>query len=381
MDNFILFLDEYETEDSKEIDIFKEKINKTVEYKSHLDKFEFVEKWFSVLDDILIELGYRALDADIDYIKKELKNKIYGIHIDKIDSKSPIIDMIPSIRYEVLYKCSNIEIIKYLVKNKDNIKWESFSYSKNTEAVKILTQQYPKLIYWKYLSNNVLDIAVHYCIKHPDKIDWKQFSLNTNPIAVEYLIHICPDKIEWANFSYNSADIAVRYCIKHPDKINWTQFSWNSADTAVRYLIHTNPDKIKWKGFSLNANDLAVKYLIERPDKIVWKIFSMNTNDLVVEYLIKHPDKIDWKEFSINSNNTAVKFLIEQHSDKINWEFLSLYNKNINAIRYYNNISTYHHNYRQISNHTYLIVDEFIYNEKITSFNKLNLLPKSGMQL
>ena len=244
MEGFINLLEEYkqDDQDSQIIADFKDKINKPIEYKQHLNNFKFDKEWFSILDDILVELGYRALDANINHIKKELKNKIYDTHIDKIDSSSTIVNLLSVIENKYLSSNDSPEVVKYLIDN-------------------------------------------------PDKIDWNWFSVNDSDIAVKYLLEH-PDKIYWNRLSVNDSDIAVKYLLEHPDKIYWNRLSVNKSDIAVKYLLE-HPDKIKWDWFSRNASDIAVRYLLEHPDKIDWTWLSCNKNILAVKYCLKNNKKTE----------------------------------------------------------------------------------------
>ena len=325
MDRFIDFLEEYKSDKTDDQDLqtiadFKEKINKPIEYKLHLDKFEFVDKWFEQLDYILIELGYRALDADIKYIVDWLVNKLTNtIHINKINPDYDVEKLLTNNRY--LSRSDNLEILTYLITNPYKIRWYLFS-------------------------QNASDTAVKYLLEHPDKIKWDWFSSNKSDIAVRYLLEH-PDKIDWYWFSSNKSDIAVKYLLEHPDKIDWVMVSCNAPDIAVKYLLE-HPDKIDWVMFSYNASDIAVKYLLEHPDKIDWVMFSYNASDITVKYLLEHPDKINWDDFRLNDNILAIKYCVKNNKP---------------------------------ADYKYLLIVEKICADKITSFNKLNWFPKSKLML
>lgn len=294
MDGFINFLEEYkyDDQDEKTITEFKEKLNKPIiDYKQHLARYKCTEGWFSKLDDILIELGYKACDVDINYIKIELFKLIQNTHINHI-----------------------INIF-----NK--------KYNKNIE--KFNTSEVFRKITYVYSTYDFTEV-VSILIKNSIKICWSLFFVNNNSSAVEYCIK---SKKIWKSFSKNTADIAVKYLIEHPDKINWSCFSSNENYLAVNYLISTHPNKIDWKKFSRNKADLAVAYCIEHPDNIDWCWFSLNNADIAVKYCIKHPDKISWTDFSENSNNIAVDYLIYTRPDKIGFISFSK-NENKNARQY-----------------------------------------------
>ena len=318
MDGFINFLEEYKT-DERIVTGFKEKINKPVEYITHLDEFKFDKKWFEQLDIILTQLGYRCLDEDIRYIHSWLIDKLKTIHINKIDPDYNVEKLLTDDGY--LSHDNNLEILTYLIEHPDKINW-----------------------YW--FSGNKSDMAVKYSLEYLNKINWRTFSENESENAVYYLLEH-PDKIEWEWFSINASDIAVRYLLEYPDKINWYWFSGNKSDIAVQYLLE-NPDKINWEWFSRNESDIAVRYLLEHPDKIKWCQFSNNRSDIAVKYLLEHPDKINWEWFSVNKNINTVKYCIE------------------------NNKHTIYEN---------LLIVEKISADKIIAFNKLNWLQMSKMQL
>ena len=334
MDGFIDLLEElkYDEQDEKTIIDFKEKINTPIEYSTHLKRYEFSEEWFSTLDDILIELGYRALDTDIKYIQTELKQLIYNTHINLIIdtyNKYSEIKLKKLLKYDIKFSDQSynlIEIVDYLIENPKKINAE-FSHNTHNKAVKYLIEHENKIDFWGFQYNKN-SLAVEYNVKNPDEINWNLFSFNNSDIAVRYMIEH-PDKIEWDIFSRNTADDAVNYLIKHPDKIDWSGFSQNTSDIAVRYCIE-HPDKIGiWENtFSKNTNDIAVKWLIDHSINIIWYHFSRNTSNIAVQYLIEHLDKIDWRGFSQNTSDDAVRYCIE-HFDKVD---LNEFHTNTNCI-------------------------------------------------
>ena len=365
MNEFIDFLEEnkIEGQDEQIITNFKDKINKPVEYITHLDEFKFDKKWFEQLDIILTELGYRALDADINHIRNWLNDKlITAVHINKIDLDYDVKNLIKL--NKTLSLSTNLEILTYLI---DDCPHKiNYRFSENTSdiAVKYCIKHSTHKIQldddahvdidWWVFSQNVNDIAVSYMLERSDKIGWYYFSNNENPTAVKYLIHTHPDKIDWGGFSQNKNIDAVQYCLKNLDKINWHKFSLNSAELAVKYLIE-HPERIDINWFILNKSDTAVQYLLEHhitddddDEYFDWDDFSQNEADTAVRYLIEHPDKIDWVNFSHNRNILAVKYCIKNN---------------------------------KITDYEYLLLEEKIHADKITSFNKLNWLPKSNMQL
>lgn len=323
MDKFIGFLEEnsYDEQDKKTIIKFKEKLNKPIsDYKQHLMRYKFSEEWFSELDDILIELGYRALDVDISYIKTELIKIIHDTHVNKIIKKFNKIKKTNINKFSITLNhnfgyIDAVEIINPFIYNIDYLPTLYFSINENPIAVKYLID-HPDKIIWDYFSFNKSDIAVRYCIEHPDNVNWYEFSSNENSIAVCYLIDHS-DKIKWAQFSSNDNSYAVRYLIHtHPDKIDLYTLSLNQNDLAVEYLIINHSSRIDWKHFSRNENSIAVRYLIDNSDKIDWWYFSSNMSDIAVRWCIEHPDKIHWERFLKNKNILAVSHCIENF-DKI----------------------------------------------------------------
>lgn len=160
MDNFLDLLKEYEC-DKHVIRNFKTKLNKTVKYKQHLTNFEFTEKWFSKLDYILTELGYRALDKHINYIKKKVR-KLIILEYEK-DGKYT----------HHLYWYGNVYRINDLYSDDEFIQW--------------LILNYPEKMICRQLSKSKSDIAIKYLIDNPNKIYEREFRNNKNPIAVKYV--------------------------------------------------------------------------------------------------------------------------------------------------------------------------------------------------
>lgn len=355
MNEFIDLLEELDCDVSTIIN-FKKKINKPIEYKKHLEKIKFTKKWFAKLDYILIQLGYRALDADINYIKSKITDLI----------NSPILDFgIKKIDDLSTNKNFTRWIMNY-IQNKTNNSWLSFN---QLDIAVFYLIKHPHMIDWEWFSQNENENAVRYSLKHTYKINWDRFSRNGTNIAVRYLIEN-PDRINWTWFSYNKADLVVEYLIKNPDKIRWEWFSINTNDNAVRYLIE-NPDKIYWWGFSKNVNSIAVKYSLNYKRHLIdTYYFSLNENDLMVEYLIKHPNRISWYSFSKNENYKAVRYCIKRR-DKINWDqFLT--NTNLDAIKFMMD------NNKECK---YLQAYNLYIEWKKYEFNKLDWLPKSGLKL
>ena len=349
MNEFIDFLEEYkiDKEDEKQITKFKNKINEPIpNYKHHLANFKFTKGWFEKLDGILIELGYRALDADIDYIKKELTKIIHNTHINKIITtynkiyKTNIKRLNNNHNYGKYSNINMVEIVRYLITHEQKIDWELFLF-------------------------NDADIAVKYIIRHPEKIYWDNFSYNRSDIAVHHLIEQHPNNTDQWGFSSNENSIAVHYLLENQDKINWYWFSYNKSDIAVQYLIE-HPDKIEWRSFSQNENINAVHYCIEHSDKIDWIGFSINTSDIAVNYLICNPDKILLDSFIYNKNDTAVNYLNER----------KIYSKVL--------IETIP-SVEDLLNNQKLIKFGLMYHKftewKIAKFNELNWLRMSKMQL
>ena len=350
MNGFIDLLEEYkvDNQDEKIILDFKEKINQPAEYRAHLANFDFTEKWFCKLDELLIQLGYRALDADIKYITDWLSNKLHDVNINKmnigntIDKFYNLINLLASEENPYIYYQPTVEIVEYFI------------------------YQIPDKISWKWFSRNKSNIAVCYCLEHLDCISWGNFSRNESDIAVNYLIENF-NKIHWYNFSRNENPIAVSCLIEHPDKIKWEYFSQNSTDLATSYCLK-HLDKIDWQKFSLNETDIAVNYLMAHPNKISWDRFSQNASDIAVSYLIENPDDIHWRSFSRNINNMAVEYFIRKYP--LAYEDCVDKNKNINMVKHClkNNIYTYHE---------YVLTEEEIWKYKIKAFNQLNWLPMS----
>ena len=277
MDNFINMLKEYNANEQT-ITKFKEKLNEPIEYKTHLAKYEFTEKWFSNMDYILVELGYRALDADIKYIVEKVKKLLLETNINifiDIYNRKHSNDEIKKINDDLFLNHQDtysIEIVEYLIKN-------------------------PHLINADF-SKNTTDTAVNYLIEHPEKLNWKKFSFNSNDTAVNYLIHFHPDKIYWWNFSQNTSDLAVCYCLRNLDKIDNTAFLVNENLIAFEYFIR-NADSIEI--------DTHVKCppLINHMNDICKCINNMKDKNDFIKSGIKKIDKIQ------NMNCLIIKTIME----------------------------------------------------------------------
>ena len=274
MDNFVNLLEEYKVnvEDEQTITKFKEKLNEQVEYKLHLAKYEFTKEWFSILDYILTQLGYRALDADIKYIMEEVKELLLetniNIFIDTYNQRN--LDKIKKIKDDLFINYQfhySIEIVEYLIKN-------------------------PHLIGIDF-SKNPSNLAIDYLMNHQDKISWDKFSFNSNDIAVNYLIEKHPDKIDWWYFSQNESDIAVGYLLKHPDKINHIAFLNNKNLTAIEYFIK-----------NINLYDIPEYYETSRPlrytkHEIYECIDKVKDKDDFIKSIIKNIDKVNNTNFMV----------------------------------------------------------------------------------
>ena len=384
MDHFIDFLEEIKCteQDEQTIIKFKEKLNEPIaDHIQHLKQYKFNKLWFLKLDDILIDLGYRALDKDIQYIRKELKKLIYNTHVNKIIKKYNEIKKTNIKSLNIQSNCGIygfmdiIEITEYQIRNIDNVDMWLFSQNEADIAVKFLIE-HPVLINWYGFSYNKNNLAIKYMLKKIKRINWNEFSKNEADIAVKYLIKH-PNLISWEWFSQNTNDIAVHYCIKNLDKIDWYSFSQNESDIAVHYLIE-HPDKISWTQFSSNANDNAVGYSIKYPDNIIWKLFSINISDIAVKYLIEHPDKIDWNTFHINRNNIVDEYLIKNTDKMLCVEteyYISRINKKKHTMEYL--LDTQNVKNANVVYYICLKLKQW----KIDKFNELNWFPSSKMIL
>ena len=397
MDDFIEFLEDNKA-DKKIINKFKKKINKPIEYKLHLERYEFSEKWFSILDDILVELGYRALDADIKYIRIELKKLITDTNVNKIINRYNIeykTNIKPLTNFDYVCQSLNlVEIVEYLIDHPDKIDWVIFSKNKLDSAVKYMIKNPDKIDRYNFVENesdiairymsmssgdfyydskNESDYAVCYLLEHQDKICWSGFSLNKNHIAICYLIEH-PDKISWYHFSANTEDMAVRHLTdEHPDKISWDMFSKNENSIAVHYLIYIHPDKIDWWYFMQNTSDIAVCYCIEKQYDHILSIFSRNESDIAVRYLVNNPHNINKHAFSYNKSYIAVIYLISKYRNKIHHDnavynrnniMRNFLNKNYSYEDYYTDTSIYINIIKLIKNSC-----KFIYNSVYNYFS------------
>lgn len=394
MSKLVEFLEEYkqDKQDEQIITDFKEKLNISIEYKQHLANFEFDKKWFVEIDRILIELGYRALDADISYIKTELKRLIKNTHINKI------IDFYNAI-YGATYTKQNficekntgnirvfdmIEHIEYVIENCHyRIDWDLFSELENDTAVRYCLKNID-YISWKYFSQNASDLAVDYLLEHPDKIVVECAISNTN----EKMIRYCQKNVDIEIFrrneySANDADLAVDFMIAHPETISLETFSLNKNIKAIEFLPQivndfTNDEIIicvLTSEYAVINNDIAVKcmldllhkfnsgeydrtidngdidemaidmnmfprnehvdavrYCIEHINEVDLFELSRNASKFAVEYFIQNQKKIDWCGFSQNKSDLAVDYLIK-NPKKIRWMYFSR-NENPHAVNY-----------------------------------------------
>ena len=187
MDGFINFLDEYKTlDDEKIITSFKEKLSEQITYKEHLEKYTHTEEWFSTLDSILVELGYRALDADIEIIRTEIRKKIL-INVD------------------------DYLTIQELYKNKEFIKW----------ALDFL----PYEIDWMSISNNdeIINFVIEYLILNPDKIDIEKYRINWHNYNLIYIISNTPHLSDTKKFYLNT----LKKHREERDTLRYTEFNIN----------------------------------------------------------------------------------------------------------------------------------------------------------
>lgn len=359
MDEFIDFLEENKTDDQDRQTIanFKNKINKPIKYKQHLGKFKFNRRWFAKLDIILTELGYRALDMDINYIKKELKKLITDrIHINTIityynlQNKQNIKDG----------KCKSINHIKIHTSHDDKGK-----ITNTIEQINFYIKNHPEKIDWYYFSGLDNDIAVGYCLKHLDEIDEYTFQENANDLAVGYMIKHRSNGDNGWDFSSNVSDNAIRHITSekfHFDSTAETEaLCANENDLAVEYLIK-NPEYIEFEIFIQNKNIKLVEFIPTITEEFILSMDSyniknmedvidfvmdssyiLNEADIAVRYIIHILETgkyskvdFDWDRFHENENSTAVSYcVIHCEENNVPFYLLCPTNKNDIAVHYY----------------------------------------------
>lgn len=380
MDKLIDFLEENKTDkvDEKAIADFKEKLDKPIEYKEHLKKISFDKKWFLKLDDILIELGYRALDADIEIIKKivvdyilhedftkymdvynllnvsQIKNPKLFIDVDKL-IENPIIfnNEVLGEEYDTdltnydFYSNTNSNNLHDLLNNtRDNN--HIYDHESNDYVKKIISMG-------EDLSNN------YFTDYNENKIDsvYIKFNLeNKNTICVEYLINNVNKLIDrnLKKFMRNENDIAVEYCIKELKKRKLMKNVNNNENDAKNYAVHVSSDIYRrnlnhnrdydnderddneiyqklLEHFAYNRNDKAVDFYIRNCMNINFILLSQNTSKVAMAYCIENlynfimPDAYQ----SINDER-IVKYIIQAHEQSkmnvenkltINWKIFS----------------------------------------------------------
>ena len=171
---------------------------------------------------------------------------------------------------------------------------------------------------WSNLSSNLH--AIQLLEKNPDKIDWNMLSDNSNAM---HLLEKNLDKVYWFMLSRNPE--AMHLLKKNPDKIIWRQLQKNTNPEVIT-LLYPNADGLRPVAFGDDAGDptSSVRALEQHPDKIHWDWLSLNSG--AISLLEKNQDKIDWDGLSENTN--AIH-LLEKNPDKIDWKYLS---ENTNAI-------------------------------------------------
>ena len=350
MDEFIDLLKTFDN-DEETIRKFEEKLNRPIYYERHLKKFKFNKRWFSKLDYLLVQLGYRGLDKDIEKIIKTVREKILYTNINTIykiagynkkhklklrrilHGHRGIFMLIGNPEYIDIYY-SYVEVIDYI-----------FSKMK-------ITYEYDYYDYYDYkymCKNNYDKRVISYILKQQKNIDKFGYyiSENTNNTIAKYIIqniNMYLDEWNLVDLSTNTNDLIVDFLIKNPDYMT-KYFAQNSNNRAVEWLINN----IRWliygefkdifylddlsysEYFSLNTNPIAVQFLLQNPNYICHNHFMTNNSDLAVRYYLENPNKIN-RMFSENNNDKAVEWLL-QHPDKIN-KSVVMRNTNINMINY-----------------------------------------------
>ena len=331
---------------------------------------------------MVFNMMMKVLDTD----KKKLTKICKKIHILKeyINSspesiknkmkeyKTPILNLPEELRENIV----NIfeELLKYELR--DWIPIEKLDWGKlslNINAVKLLDEN-PNNIDWRNLPGNrnpyAIDLIKKYAIDNKeleDNIDWNILSCNPNAIdLLETQIKKDIDSISWYLLAENPEAIGILK--KYREKIIWNVLSSNpNAIDLLRekweeekYLMKTNrPQYNQLKDFEnivawnvLSGNKGAIDLLrekikmekdmpsseyelLEDTEKINWG--SLSENPEVIKLLEENIDKIVWLNLSSNHSPKAIKLLKDQVeyenglskaqyaklSNKISWLFLS----------------------------------------------------------
>ena len=339
---------------------------------------------------MVFNMMVKVLDTD----KKQLKKICKNIHIlkENINSspesiknkmkeyKTPILKLPEELRENIV----NIfeELLKYELR--DWIPIEKLDWGKlslNINAVKLLDEN-PNNIDWRNLPGNrnpyAIDLIKKYAIDNKeleDNIDWEILSCNPNAIdLLETQIKKDIDSISWYLLAENPEAIGILK--KYREKIIWNVISSNPNAIDLlkekwgeeKYLMKTNrPQYNQLKDFEnivawnvLSGNKGAIDLLrekinkesllsqeeyelLEYNEKIAW--VNLSENPEAIDLLEKNKDKIVWSYLSSNTNPKAMKLLKERIeyekslsikeyralSNKINWSYLSN-NKNATKI-------------------------------------------------
>ena len=331
---------------------------------------------------MVFNMMIKVLDTD----KKKLTKICKKIHILKeyINSspesiknkmkeyKTPILNLPEELREKIveIYEEILTPLLRYWIPI-DNLSWEKLSL--NINAVKLLDEN-PNNIDWLNLSGNrnpyAIDLIKKYAIDNKeleDKIDWNILSCNPNAIdLLETQIKKDIDSISWYLLAENPEAIGILK--KYSEKIIWNVLSSNpNAIDLLRekweeekHLIRTNRTQynqlkdfeniVAWNVLSGNkgAIDLlrekiqmeknmpSSEYeLLEDCEKINWS--SLSENPEAIKLLEENRHKIVWLNLSSNHSPKAIKLLQDQVeyenglskaqyaklSNKISWRFLS----------------------------------------------------------
>lgn len=356
-----------DNDDSHVVEQFIDKLQEPVEYKHLLRNFKWNKEHYTLLDDKLIELGYRSQTDAISEIKQFLINKLYKM---------------PACEYNLVFreynanlwnhmeyieiKCNDFKddevawmglswnsiAIKILEKNPDKIEWICAAENpKIGNLLEIKTRNAYDEIYsdkptksgiWEHLSAN--PGIIDFISRNLQRVHWS--SLQKNSAAVEIIKRtlartdviypICD------NLSLNTNPEAIEILKKKPDEIDWHYLSLNPCPAAIE-LLRANPTKINWRNLSYNPS--AIDLLAQNLDNVNW--YHLSSNYKAIDLLKANPDKIDWNYLSYNSG--AID-LLKNNPDKINLDDLCSNPYDFNQ-------------------------DKFDY------FNKMRLFPRSGLVL
>lgn len=208
MDNFLDMLEEFGC-DNKTYSDFRDKVYQHVDFVPHLMCYDFNKKWFNELDNILTQLGYRALDKDIKFVENVVCKLLKNTYINKIIDCYNENNRINKIKLPKLPKLLDINCHILDGHKLDYVELRSKLHTKSTK-VKLKKKD-------KTLNEALSSVKIHDA-EYPE----------THPIDLEYswsdTSRLDENGNEHLNVSKNSCgvfDYTFEYCLKNQDKFDW----------------------------------------------------------------------------------------------------------------------------------------------------------------